>query len=452
MPNHIHWHEGLFLQPHHLQRLQRSVFEEAARNRLLLRPYIHGVVDMQISPDELANFRLRFDRLRAVMPSGTVVDYPDNADLPALDLKPLFSSGQSAFQLHLGIPLWQPKRANAFGIGEPADPRVKLLYKPYESTMPDENTGDNEKPVLLRRLNARILTDGDDRSDMEVLPILRLARGTGEQLGTPKIEPEYVPPCVVVAGSPKLYQMLRDLTAQVRASREELAVQINRGGFNMETLRGQQFEQILRLRTLNRFAARLDAILTAPALAPFAWYLELRDLHAELASLHPEKDDFELPAYDHDHLYPVFEQLDAHVRGLLRGTVAASYMQLEFTREPGMQAAAFTDEHFTRPVEYFLAIQSKLDPREVVRAVEDADQFKFMPRSLATRAIRGVVLKEERVPPLQLPARTGLTFFRVNRAESGRVWQQIQVEKSGVLRWPEADASDFQITLYMTLP
>jgi type VI secretion system protein ImpJ len=220
----------------------------------------------------------------------------------------------------------------------------------------------------------------------------------------------------------------------------------------METLRGQQFEQVLRLRTLNRFAGRLDALLQAPAIAPFNWYLELRELHGELTALQPGRDDYNLPAYDHENLFPVFERLDNKVRGLLRGSVAASYLQLEFTREPGMQGLALTEEHFTKPVEYFLAVQSKLDPREVVRAVEDADQFKFMPRSLATRAIRGVVLKEERVPPLQLPARTGLTFFRINRTESGRVWSQIQLEKSAVLRWPEADTSDFQITLFMTLP
>jgi predicted component of type VI protein secretion system len=117
-----------------------------------------------------------------------------------------------------------------------------------------------------------------------------------------------------------------------------------------------------------------------------------------------------------------------------------------------MQSIAFTDEAFTRPVEYFLAIKSKLDPRAVVREVEDADQFKFMPRSLATRAIRGALLKEERVPPLQLPSQTGLTYFRLNRTESARIWSQMQTERTAVLRWPEADASDYQITLYMTLP
>ena len=147
MSSHVHWHEGLFLLPHHLQRLQRSVYEEATTNRRLLRSYPAGVVEMQLSPDELANFRLRFERLLAILPSGLVVDFPDNADLPAFDLKPLFSTGGTTFDLHLAVPLWQPKRANAFAVGEAADARAKLLFKPVEVTLADENTGDNPGPT-----------------------------------------------------------------------------------------------------------------------------------------------------------------------------------------------------------------------------------------------------------------------------------------------------------------
>lgn len=452
MSYHIHWHEGLFLQPHHLQRLQRSVFMEAARTRQLVRPYPAGVVEAQVSHDELANFRLLFDRLRVVMPSGLEVDYPGNADLPSLDLRPLFASGGTSFLISLAVPLWQPQRANAFEMGQPADARVKLVYKPVESTIVDENTGDNPKPVLQRRINARLVTEADDPSDLEILPLLRIARSTGETLGSPKIDRDYVPPCLFLGGSPVLYNIVRDLVAQVEASRKELIAQINRGGFNVETLRGLQFEQMLRLRTLSRFSARLPGLLAAPGVPPFHWYLELLDLHGELAALHPEKNEFETPPYTHDNPFPAFDGLDRKIRAVLRGVVAGSYLKMEFAREPGLQGIALTEEHLSRPVEYFLGVKSKLDPREVVRAVEDADQFKFMPRSLATRAIRGVLLKEERVPPLQLPAQSGLTFFRVNRTESARIWAQIQAERSAILRWPNADGSDFEITLFMTLP
>lgn len=452
MSSHVHWHEGLCLLPHHLQRLQHSVYEEATSTRRLLRSYPAGVVEMQLSPDELANFRLRFERLVVILPSGLVVDYPNNADLPAFDLKPVFSAGGSTFDLHLSVPLWQSKRANAFEFGAFADARAKLLFKPVEITVADENTGDNPKPILLRRFNARVVGPGDDRSDLEIIPLLRLIRATGEQLGQPRVDPEYVPPCVFLTGSTVLFRMVSDLVSQVQASRAELVVQVTRGGFSLETLRGTQFEQLMRLRSLNRFSARLGALLAAPGVAPFDWYLELRDLHAELASLHPDRDTGALPDYDHERIFPIFDQLDQGIRGLLRGAVMATYTKLDFAREPGMVGATLTDEHLTKPVEYYLGVRSKLDPREVTKMVEDADQFKFMPRSMAGRAVRGLILKEERIPPLQLPAQAGLTFFRVNRSESTRVWAQLQTEKTAIVRWPAADTSDFEVTLFMTLP
>lgn len=452
MSFHVHWHEGLFLQPHHLQLLQRSVFEQTSSVYRVVHPYAQGILEARISLDELGAFRLRFERLVVMMASGLMVEYPASADLPTLDLKPLFSTGASTFDIHLGIPLWQPKRANAFEVGQPADPRVKLLYKPVEATVADENTGENAKPVLLRRINARLLGPGDDASDMETVPVIRLVRATGEALGVPQVDPEYVAPSVFLSASPALYSRVRDLVAAVQASRDELSVQVTRGGLNLETLRGAQFEQLLRLQTLNRFTARMSTLLAAPSITPFAWYLELRDLHAELSALHPDRDNFDVADYDHAALYPVFETLDKKIRAYLRGAVSASFIKLDFTSEPGVRAGVFTDEHLTRPIEYFLGIRSKLDPRQVVSIVEDRDQFKFMPRSMAGLAVRGLVLKEERIPPLQLPAQTGLNYFRVIRSESGRVWSQLQQEKAAVIRWPLADSSDFQIALYMTLP
>jgi len=80
----IHWQEGLFLQPHHLQRMQKSLRDEIAAERRLAWPYPYGVVEARISRDELENMRIRFERLRAIMPSGLEVSFPENAELPSL--------------------------------------------------------------------------------------------------------------------------------------------------------------------------------------------------------------------------------------------------------------------------------------------------------------------------------------------------------------------------------
>jgi type VI secretion system protein ImpJ len=152
----------------------------------------------------------------------------------------------------------------------------------------DENTGENPKPIQVRKINARMMLENDDATEMELLPLVRIVRATGEEVGLPKADPQFVPACLVLSGSPVLAELVRDLVNQVEASRKELVVQLTRGGFSIDTLRGLQFEQIMRLRTLNRFSARLPSLLATPNLPPFAMYLELRELLGELAALHPD--------------------------------------------------------------------------------------------------------------------------------------------------------------------
>src|SRR5436190_648337 len=450
----IHWQEGLFLQPHHLQRMQRSIEDDLSSERQLTWPYSSGIIEARLNRPALANKRVRFEKFRAIMPSGLEVNFPAAAELPSLDIAAAFAKGSGSFSVLLGVPLWQPNRPNTVPLSANADTRVKLLYRVGETECHDENTGENPKPVQVRKINARLLLEHEDTSDMEVLPLLRIVRATGEDVGLPKEDPEYVPPCMLLNGSPVLRELVRDLVSQVEASRKELVVQIARGGFSLETMRGVQFEQVMRLRTLNRFSARLPSLILAPALSPFAIYVELRELLGELAALHPDRDEFECSLYRHENQFLCFRELTNKIRSFLRGAVSASFLQLAFKDVGGTLTANFSPEHFTQPNAYFLGIKTKLDPTALARYVVDGDKFKLMPQSLATRAIRGIELKEERHAPLELPAAGDLHYFRLERTNSARIWQQIQTEKAATIRWigNDLDWSDASFTLYMTVP
>ncbi|MCD6303461.1 MAG: type VI secretion system baseplate subunit TssK, partial [Planctomycetes bacterium] len=113
MPGQVHWYEGLFLQPHHLQCMQRGLLEAIASERRLAWAYPYGVIEAKLSADALENLLVQFDSLLAVMPSGVVVDYPAAADIPALNIKRPFESASGSFDVLLGVPLWYAQQANA---------------------------------------------------------------------------------------------------------------------------------------------------------------------------------------------------------------------------------------------------------------------------------------------------------------------------------------------------
>src|SRR5262245_7620383 len=384
----IHWSEGLFLQPHHLQRMQRNLGTRVAEERRRFTPFPFGVVEARLSRDELENKRIRFDRLHAIMPSGLEVNFPENSELPSLDIAQAFAKGSGSFNVFLAVPLWQNARANTVSQVTTTDTRAKLLFRVGEADCVDENTGDNPKPIQLRKINSRLMFEHEDPSDLELLPLLRIVRAAGEDVGMPKEDPEFAPPCLLLSGSRVLREMVRDLVAQVEASRKELVVQISRGGFAIDNMRGVQFEQLLRLRTLNRYSGRLPSIVQAGAVTPFQMYLELRELLGELAALHPDRDEFECAPYNHENPFLCFQELSTKIRSHLRGAVAPSFLKLVFKDVNGALTATFTDEHFTQPNAYLLGIKTKLDPAALGRYVEDGDRFKLMPSSLITRAIR----------------------------------------------------------------
>jgi type VI secretion system ImpJ/VasE family protein len=451
----IHWCEGLFLQPHHLQFMQKDIVDRFVQERRLGLSYPYGVIEARISDDALENMRVSFDRLRAIMPSGLEVDVPENTNLPSLDIKEAFASSGGPLTVSLGVPLWSPSQANVIERGAGEDWRAKRTYMLTEIQRPDENTGDNPQPILVRQINARLLLDNDDRSDLEVLPLLRIVRAVAEDIELPRRDPAYIPPCLILNASPVLRELVRDLVNQIAASRNELVIQINRGGFSIENMRGVQFEQILRLRTLNRFSAHLGSLIKAPGgVTPFAMYLMLRQLLAELAALRPDRDQFEVADYDHDNPAIAFNELSIRIRGLLKGVVRARFIKVAFTmvHEQKILAATLSDEALSLPNEYFLAVKTKQDPSELAKLVLDRDKFKLMPQSLVSQRIFGIQLVQELYPPVELPAQIGLHYFRLMRGESARLWERITQEKAIALRWPGIESSDFEVTLYMTVP
>jgi len=435
--------------------MQRHILEKLTKEHRLCWSYPYGVIEGRVSDDQLENMRVSFDRLLALMPSGIEVNVPNNTNLPSLDIKEAFASSSGPLTVSLGVPVWSRSGANVIEKSAGEDWRAKRTYRVAEVEKPDENTGENPQPILVRQINARLLLDNDDRSDLEVLPLLRIVHAAGEDVGLPRRDSAFIPPCMVVSGSPVLAELLRDLTNQVMASRSELVVQINRGGFSVENMRGVQFEQMLRLRTLNRFSARLGPLIQAPgSIAPFEMYLELKQLLAELAALRPDRDQFEIVDYDHDNPAIAFNELSNKIRGLLRGVVQARFLKVAFTmdQEQHILTATLSDEALSLPNEYFLAIKTKQDPSELAKLVLDRDKFKLMPQSLANQRVFGVQLAQELYPPVELPAQVGLHYFRVMRGESARLWERIKQEKAIAVRWPGIESSDFDITLYMTVP
>jgi hypothetical protein len=116
--------------------------------------------------------------------------------------------------------------------------------------------------------------------------------------------------------------------------------------------------------------------------------------------------------------------------------------------------ATLEAEDFEKPTGYYLGVMTRADRTKLALYLSDADKFKLMPRSNEQVAIRGLELKEEGFPPLDLPAQSNLHFFRLVPSSNQRRWDQIKQDKAMSLVWHNAefDLTDAKFTLFMTMP
>lgn len=453
----IHWHEGLFLQPHHLQILQRSFIEQAVSDRRLGLAYPYGVIEMVWSEDALRKGVVKFDRLRAVMRSGLEVDCPASAHLPSLNIEAALARRNSLL-ISLGVPIYQPKRANSFKINQALDSRNKLLFHPTEGMFPDENTGESVKPLLLRKVNARLLLDGDDDSDMEKIPLLRIQKETTPSGDLPRTDTEYAPPCILLSASPMIQNLVRETAELVMVTRNVTANSL-RKGFNPQNMPPQQLRQMMRLQTLNRFAGTLAALAQAPAVPMFTIYLQLSELLGELAAVHPDRDPFEDTPYEHENPYPPIRLICDKIRRNLTDQEPDSFQRVDFKESGQGLQASLQAESIERASAVFLAVRTRMDSRALADYVTAPEKFKLLAPSQSRFAINGVPVQEERHPPIELPTEIGLNYFRVivssstSPAAKAR-WEEIRKERRATVVW-NRDAfnlSDAAFALYLTIP
>jgi type VI secretion system protein ImpJ len=448
----VHWHEGLFLKPHHLQHLQRGLLARLDAERAMRFAHPYGVVETLISDDALDNFQVRVDKLVAVMPSGLVVRHPDDAEIPVLDFKKAFEESGGKLEIRLGVPVSRPHGANVVDdLNETAPHRHMRRQRVALRDLVDENTGEGASKEVVRRVNARLVIEGEPTEDMETIPLARLVLGVGEGGGLPKQDPRFIPPSLVLAGSGRLTRLVRDLAQQIEASRADLAAQMAAAGMEIDNLQGRQIEQFFRLRTLARFAVRLSAIAQyARAAAPFEAYSELVECLAELRALSPGRDEQMVPEYKHDALGALFLDLDQRIRGLLPGQVAERFIKYDFKKEQDQYQVELPAEAFARGVVWYLGVQTNQDAREVNEVVENKDNFRILPPSLARRLIWGVPLEYDRVGSPHLPGRAGLHFYKLDVTD--RKWEAIKSASAAVANFAEAGDSDWRLAIYATVP
>ena len=445
----LHWTNGLFLQPHHLQYLQRSVFEYGRKNRTVLMPYPYGLINFEIDADALSSLRVIVKKFSAVMPDGTEISMPGNVVLAPLDLSAVLKEHPEDITVYLAVPLWSEFDAN---LSESTSSAVKRMFSTAEHLTRDENNGDNEITLITRRINARLITQFDDQTDMQVLPVLKLTvvsdQGAEKEL---VVNEKYIPPFMVLTQDCALSKMASDLLYKTTRCRDKLLNDLTVAQFKPEAFSGINAYNMMRLRILNLYENRLSSLLALKNLTPFDLFLELRSFLAELRSMHPMNEIAEINAYDHLNYARQFNEIINDIYSMIMTEGGAGYVRLDFTPDGDYLYTALTTDNIVKANEYYLAVQCSAEERRVISSLEKGDTFKLINPAAKMMRARGIKLTEMRYPPRFLPTLSDTLWFKLQVAETPSTWRDIQTEKGILIDYAPDLFPNLNVSLFVTV-
>jgi type VI secretion system protein ImpJ len=439
----VHWHEGMFLRPHHLQAAGRhSVFQAQLSEKWDLY-YNWGLRAIDLDLDALKNHRLVIRGLQARLRDGTLVSLPEDGDLPALDLKPAFES-QRTLDVFLALPVLNLKKPNA-----PQRRDDAARYRIDELAIEDENTGADPQPLQVRRFNLQLLLSGQNQAGYEVLPIARLTKSEQAE-ALPTLDESYVPPVLACdAWKPLGDKILQVIYDRIGQNVELLAGQATSRGIPLGGGTAADALLIGQLRALNEAYALLGVSTFARGVHPLPAYLELVRLVGQLAIFDDQtRRPPDLPKYDHDDLGSCFYAVKNYINSLLDKIVRPDYEKRMFEGAGLRMQVALEPAWVQTKAPVFVGVKSPLKAEETDRLLTHGQlNMKIGSSERVDRIFQlgmaGLRFGRKETPPRALPAEQGLVYFEVNR--DSEEWQHVQSSLSLAIRLNEHSiAGDIQ--------
>lgn len=422
----VHWHEGMFLRPHHFQAAQRFNSHLDNLSEKWDHHYNWGLRAIDLDTDALANNRLSIRSLQARLRDGTLISVPEDGLLPALDLKPAFERDNTLTVL-LGVPRLHVGRANLAG-AQAENARFVLDTQELE----DENTGVNPQVVQVRLLNLRLLLSNQDQTGYDTVPLARIEKSARAE-ATPQLDATYIPPVLACDAWKALsYDILQQIYDRLGKVLEQKANQAISRGIAIESQSPEDIRIVVQLRILNEAYALLGVLVFAQGIHPLSAFAELCRLVGQLSIFSSGRRTPELPRYDHDDLGGCFYRIKKYIDALL------GFMDKEVGYEErnfvgtGLRMQVAMEPKWLEPAyQMFVGVTSTLQPQDTVRVLTTGGLDMKIGSServdeIYRRGLAGLRFQHSPNPPRSLPVRQGLVYFQVNRTSELEEWQNVQ--------------------------
>ncbi|MBI3067621.1 MAG: type VI secretion system baseplate subunit TssK [Betaproteobacteria bacterium] len=440
----IFWHQGLFLQPQHLQLadlharfLQKPVLE-------LGLPHFWGAGDLEIAKSSLANRVFEIARARLVFRDGTYVEFPGNAILSSRSFEGAWTEGDKPFTIYLGVKKLNQQEKNVTVVKTYDD--VAGVSTRFVTTADPEEVRDiygDGPDAQVKSLNymLKIFWEGEWRhlDDYETMPIARLERD-GEAI---KLSEKFIPPCFAVSGSDVLLRMVKEIRDEIAGRTRQLEEYKSPREMQKAEFDASYMVYLLALRSLNRYAPLFFHYSEARQVHPWLVYGALRQLIGELSSFSERYNMLGetadggpmLPPYDHDDLGKCLLAASALITQLLNEITIGPEFLVRLELQGGYYTADLPRNFFGARNRFYLVLRTEADSDAALRSF--LAEAKLGTRDtlpvLISRALPGVELIHMPVAPQGLPRRSYSLYFRIEQLSDQ--WEFVEKQGNVALYW-----------------
>ena len=461
----VHWSEGMFLRPQHLQTAQRWMETMVASGFSAARSYPWGFLDLQIASAQLENFTVRLDACTARLKDGTWVRIPENTQVEPLSIeKTLPASG--TLDIFFGIPQLQEVRANSVSLEDPSASEGIPRFEPHGVMRRDENTGANPQMLYTRRMRGRLFAAGEDMTGFEVLRVGAVKR-TDRPGALPELDVAGAGPLLSIQGNSAIFSLVSSMSGEVEAKCQRLAGEAREHKMLWTDGVPANLEHLVKLHTLNDPHAQLKALLQAPMLHPFDVYCVFSRIIGCLSVFHEDLAPTGIPKYDHDRLGQTFDALRRRLTIMLESFIPTRYAMRPFSRKKdslnldGLEVEldrSWIDEN----LELYVALQAEsMDEQALQQFIYTNLNMKMASPTkapkISTMAVRGLRLQAKPPPAGTLPRRPGLHYFKIDKtigADRTDYWKECEQERAiriGIKDGQLKEFEKFAPTLYIPL-
>jgi type VI secretion system protein ImpJ len=430
----VHWSEGQFLRPHHLQAAYRQA--ETARAAALrgLCPYDWGFVALDLAEEAVQNGELEIRACELRLSDGSHIKVPENCTIPAREFKQKLEQAAGPLDVYVGVPEVQAVRANVQAPGEDVEGRP-VRYTIDLTERYDENTGENPQPVEVRRMRGAVFVGAEDRAGYTCVRLGRLERSAAG----PKLVREVLPPLLRLQAWPALCAEVERLWHDIRDRMEQLGADAAARGLTFATASAGDLEQLLKLLALNELAAQFGVLASAPELHPHALYVALCTGVGKVALWDDTRRLGETPEYDHGDCGAALYELSDRLRTLVDRMIPRDYEERLFEVREGGYVVDLDYEWLTPNHELYLGIRGPKQLQEVEQLLGGLNFKIASPRdvkALFEGRLRG--LERQYAGPVPgLPQSHDQFYFRISRTPP--YWANCERDRGIAIRMPPQD-------------